>query len=423
MKAHSALERNIDTLVRAARASSIELATISDARINRALKILAGLLTSRSAELQTANRRDLAAGKRKGLSSAMLDRLTLSPKALQTMVSGVRTLTRLSSGIGDEYDARTRPNGLQICKRRVPIGVVAIIYESRPNVTVDSAAICLKSRNAVILRGGSEAFHSNVALTRLFAAAMQEAGLPENCVQLVPTTDRAAIDHLLVRDDCIDLVIPRGGEGLIRAVVDKSRIPVIKHYKGVCHVFISRHADMSIALPIAVNAKVQRPGVCNAMETLLVDSALPRAAQERILDTLIESGVSLIGDRHAASLRPAAVTAATEQDWYEEYLDLRLAVRFVNGLNEAIAHINTYGSRHTDSIVSRSKTEIDRFLAGVDSSSVMANASTRFSDGGEYGMGCEIGISTDKLHSRGPMGLTDLTTYKWIVRGNGQVRG
>jgi glutamate-5-semialdehyde dehydrogenase len=304
---------------------------------------------------------------------------------------------------------------------RVPIGVIAIIYESRPNVTVDAASLCLKSGNAVILRGGSEAFFTNKALAALFGRACERAGLPLGVVQLVPTTDRKAIDLLLCKDQEIDLVIPRGGEGLIRAVVEKSRIPVIKHYKGVCHVFVSRRADISKALPIVVNAKVQRPSVCNAMETLLLDASLPDASKKRLLDALIDKGVVLFGD-YATRKLVVGVKRATEDDWRAEYLDLRLAVRVVRDVNEAIQHINTFGSHHTDAIVTEAKKEADLFLRLVDSSSVMVNASTRFSDGGEYGLGAEIGISTDKLHARGPMGVADLTTYKWIVKGNGQIR-
>jgi glutamate-5-semialdehyde dehydrogenase len=337
------------------------------------------------------------------------------------MIDGLRVVARLPSPVGTRYDARVRPNGLRIYKMKVPIGVVAIVYESRPNVTVDAAAICLKSQNAVILRGGSEAFHSNLALARLFGRALAQAGLPAAAVQFVATTDRTAVDLLLGKDGEIDLVIPRGGESLIRRVVEKSRIPVIKHYKGVCHVFVSRHADMRKAVPIAVNAKVQRPGVCNAMETLLLDKRLPREKKRAIITALLAENVRLFGDASTRSLS-SEIGKATEDDWYAEYLDLRLAVREVNGVEEAVRHINTYGSRHTDAIVTESAKEAALFRDRVDSSSVMINASTRFSDGGEYGMGCEIGISTDKLHARGPMGVEDLTTYKWIVEGEGQVR-
>jgi glutamate-5-semialdehyde dehydrogenase len=351
----------------------------------------------------------------------MIDRLTLSDKAFKSMIDGLGVVAGLSSPVGARFDARMRPNGLRIYKMRVPIGVVCIIYESRPNVTVDAAAICLKSQNAVILRGGSEAFYSNRALTALFSKVLDRAELPGCAVQAPATTDRAAVTMLLSKENEIDVVIPRGGESLIRAVVSQSRIPVIKHYKGVCHVFVSRHADMSIALPIVVNAKVQRPGVCNAMETLLIDAGLPLRHKKALVNGLLDKGVTLFGDPAARKLSPA-VKKATVDDWYAEYLDLRCAVREINGVREAIDHINTYGSRHTDAIVTRSRAEAGLFRDRVDSSSVMINASTRFSDGGEYGMGCEIGISTDKLHARGPMGVDDLTTYKWVVEGKGQIR-
>lgn len=382
---------------------------------------MAALLGQYSDRLARANRRDLAAARSKGLSTALIDRLTISDRVVASMDRGLREIARIQSPIGVAYAARSRPNGLRIYKVRVPIGVIGIIYESRPNVTVDAAAICLKSQNAVILRGGSESFHSNLALARLFSKALRYAGLPPKAVQLVPTTDRRAVDVLLAQNDTVDLIIPRGGEGLIKTVVMKSRIPVIKHYKGVCHVFVSRYADMAKALAIAVNAKVQRPGVCNAMETLLLDNGLPSRQKKRLIDTLLENNVSLVGDSKTQGLN-SRVGKATTADWQAEYLDLRLAVRCVNNVDRAIDHINTYGSRHTEAIISESEREIKRFLKCVDSSSLMVNASTRFSDGGEYGMGCEIGISTDKLHARGPMGVEDMTTYKWIVEGNGQIR-
>lgn len=419
----TSVERTVVQLARKARKASLELASVSDSRINRALRRMAALLRSERAALQADNNRDLVAGKRRGLSPAMLDRLTLSDTTVQSMVGGLTTLTRLKSCVGQEYDHRTMPNGLEICRRRVPIGVVAIIYESRPNVTVDAAAICLKSRNAVILRGGSEAFRSNSALASLFSRALAECGLPADAVQLVPTTDRAAIDAMLAQPDYIDLVIPRGGEGLIRRVVAKSQIPVIKHYKGVCHVYVAPSAAIGMARDIAVNAKVQRPGVCNAMETLLLDTSLSEPHKRTILEGLLSNGVAIRGDRETRRLCGRRVKAATRDDWHAEYLDERLAVKFVDGLDAAVEHINTYGSHHTDAIVTRRRAEATAFLNRVDSSSVMVNASTRFSDGGEYGMGCEIGISTDKLHSRGPMGIDDLTTYKWVVRGKGQIRG
>jgi len=415
------LQKSIDTMASQARRASEELVAVDRRKIDQALSAMASLLVKETAALRKENERDLVAARKKGLAPAMIDRLTLSDKTMKAMVDGLRVVAGLSSPVGQRFDKRVRPNGLRIHKVRVPIGVVAIVYESRPNVTVDAAAICLKSQNAVILRGGSEAFHSNMALARLFCRALAQCGLPKDAVQVVTTTDRAAVDLLLTKDNEIDLVIPRGGESLIRAVVEKSRIPVIKHYKGVCHVFVSRYADMKKAVPIVVNAKVQRPGVCNAMETLLLDGGLSRAKRLAIVNALLEKGVTLFGDAAVRSLSPA-VKNATEDDWYAEYLDLRLAVRVVKDVREAIAHINTYGSRHTDAIVSEKPAECDEFRLRVDSASVMVNASTRFSDGGEYGMGCEIGISTDKLHSRGPMGVDDLTTYKWIVEGRGQVR-
>ncbi len=416
---------SVDTTVvriaRSARKAALTLQSSPVGSINNALAIMANLLVSEKAAIHAANRKDLAAAATKNLSSAMVDRLTISDKTIASMVRGLLEVAALSSPVGQEYERRVRPNGLEIYKLRVPIGVVGIIYESRPNVTVDAAAICLKSGNAVILRGGSEALHSNLALVKLFRSALIKAGLPADAIGAIPTTDRAAIERLLKLSDYIDLIIPRGGENLIRMVTETSVIPVIKHYKGVCHVYVSAKADMGKAIPIAVNAKVQRPGVCNAMETLLLDIALPLKSRMKIVNALLENGVMLIGDPETRKLSPA-VRRATVEDWKAEYLGLRLAVRTVKGVAGAIDHINEFGSHHTDTIVTESAPEAERFLREVDSSSVMVNASTRFSDGGEYGLGCEIGISTDKLHARGPMGVDDLTTYKWIVKGNGQVR-
>jgi glutamate-5-semialdehyde dehydrogenase len=417
--------KNINHLVlgiaRGARKAALALQNTPPSAINNALETMAALLETEKAALVRANARDLSAARKCGMSPSMIDRLTLSDTTLAALSSGLREAAGLPSPVGREYDRRERPNGLTICKMRVPIGVVGIIYESRPNVTVDAAAICLKSHNAVILRGGSEAFHSNRALVKLFSVALKQAGLPAAAVQFIPTTDRKAVERMLVLDEYVDLVIPRGGEGLIRMVVKQSTIPVIKHYKGVCHVYVSATADMRKALPIVVNAKVQRPAVCNAMETLLLDAKIPLSDRTSIIAALLEKDVVLFGDPATRKLSPAVKKAAVD-DWKAEYLDLRLAVKTVDGVQQAIDHINRYGSHHTDSIVTESVEEADRFLKEVDSSSVMVNASTRFSDGGEYGMGCEIGISTDKLHARGPMGIEDLTTYKWIVRGNGQIR-
>jgi len=421
MSTSGELENIINGIATRAREASLLIQNQPQAAIDRALLLMAGCLESEKPRLQAENRKDVEAGRAKGLAPAMLDRLTLSDKAIASMIRGLGEVAALRSPVGEVYDARVRPNGLRICRTRVPIGVIGIIYEARPNVTVDAAAICLKSRNAVILRGGSEAFHSNTALCALFSRALEEAGLPAAALQFVPTTDRAAVEMLLRRDEQIDLIIPRGGESLIRMVVEKSRIPVIKHYKGVCHVFVSASADMAKAVPIAVNAKTQRPGVCNAMETLLLDSGLDLRKRVDIVNALIDRGVTLFGDAESRKLSER-IQAVDEKNLSEEYLDLRLSVVTVDGVDGAVEHINKYGSRHTDSIVTESAEEADAFVARVDSASVMVNASTRFADGGEYGMGCEIGISTDKLHSRGPMGVDDLTTYKWVVRGDGQVR-
>ncbi|MBN1309222.1 MAG: glutamate-5-semialdehyde dehydrogenase [Chitinispirillaceae bacterium] len=416
------LDKTVEHIGRRAKKAAYALQSVSEKKIEAALYTTARLLDTEASSLQKENRRDLRAARDRGLPPAMIDRLTLSDSTVAAMARGLREVAAMDSPIGTEYEHRVRPNGLSICKVKVPIGVVGIIYEARPNVTVDAAAICLKSQNAVVLRGGSEAFRSNRALISLFKKAIAKAKLPSDAVQMIPTVDRRAVELLLQKDDLIDLIIPRGGEELIRTVVEKSRIPVIKHYKGVCHVYIAASADIDKAVGIAVNAKVQRPGVCNAMETLLLDAKLPRAKRRVVIDALLENGVALIGDSATRKLS-SRIKEATVEDWKAEYLDLRLAVRTVKNLAEAIDHINTYGSHHTDAIVTGSKREAAAFIQQVDSSSVMVNASTRFSDGGEYGMGCEIGISTDKLHARGPMGVADLTTYKWIVYGSGQVRG
>ena len=416
-----AIEKMITDLAVQSRMASRLLQSEPVEKMNRSLLAMAELLADQKEWLQRENQKDLQAGRENGLSEAMLDRLALSDKTIDSMIGGLRDVARLSTPVGTVYDERVRPNGLRIYKMKVPIGVIGIIYESRPNVTVDAAAICLKSQNAVLLRGGSEAFHSNMALSSLFSRALAREELPGDAVQIIPTTDRSAVEIMLSKDEYIDLIIPRGGEGLIRMVTEKSRIPVIKHYKGVCHIFVSANADMNKAIAVVVNAKVQRPGVCNALETLLLDSNLPENNRKSIIEALLENDVTIFGDQQTCALN-SSLKIASQQDWYEEYLDLRLAVRTVNGIDEAVEHINTYGSHHTDSIITESKEEASHFLRQVDSSSVMVNASTRFSDGGEYGMGCEIGISTDKLHSRGPMGVEDLTTYKWIVEGEGQIR-
>jgi len=381
------------------------------------LRAMAAGIEMSADRIKAANTKDLESGKKAGLSPALLDRLTLTDKRIAEMAKGVRDVAGLADPVGKIISEWTRPNGIRIQKVRVPLGVILIIYESRPNVTADAACLCFKTGNAVILRGGSEAIHSNLAI----AEAMNVPGLPPNSITVVPTTDRAAIDELLKQDDLINLCIPRGGEGLIRAVAEKSRIPVIKHYKGVCHVYVDRDADFDMAEKIVINAKCQRPGVCNAIETLLIDDRIADQFLPRIAKALAEHKVELRGDERTRRLI-ANAKPATEDDWYAEYLDLILAVRVVNGVDEAIDHITKYGSAHSDAIVTRSKATAEKFLREVDSSSVFWNASTRLADGGQYGFGAEIGISTDKLHARGPMGLEELTSYKFVVVGDGQLR-
>ncbi|MBE2216416.1 MAG: glutamate-5-semialdehyde dehydrogenase [Opitutaceae bacterium] len=413
-------------LGRAARAASLVLANVPTERKNAALLRLAALIDESAAALAETNTRDLAAGAEAGLAPAMLDRLKLTPARIAQMAEGVRQVAALPDPVGDELERFTRPDGLEIRKVRVPIGVIAIIYESRPNVTIDCAALCLKSGNASILRGGKEAFHSNTALAALIARALAETGLPADAVQLMPTTDRAALTELLKRDDLIHCVIPRGGEGLIRFVAQNSRIPVIKHYKGVCSIYLHRDADAAMASAIAVNAKVQRPSVCNAAEKLLVHRDAAPSLLPVVGRALAEKKVELRCDPEAARILTAAglaTKAATETDWDEEYLDLIIAVKVVDDLPAAVDFINTHGSAHSDAIITGDAAAAEHFLNTVDSAAVFWNASTRFNDGFEFGLGAEIGISTDRLHARGPMGLRELCTYKFRVVGRGHVRG
>ena len=408
-------------LAQNARAAAHELAVVSGQAKQDALAGAAGLLRERRQDVIDANAKDLDAAPGYGLTSAAVDRLRLDPKRVEGMATAIEEVAALSDPVGEVIEGQVRPNGLSIQRVRVPLGVILFIYESRPNVTADAAALCLKSGNAVILRGGKEAFHSNQAIHAIIAEAVRAAGLPEAAVQVVETTDRAAVVHLLHLDDLIDVVIPRGGEGLIRAVARESTIPVIKHYNGVCHVYVDKWADLDMAEKIALNAKIQRPGVCNAMETLLVHKDVANALLPRLAARMREGGVELRGCQRTREVLPDCAPA-TEEDWRTEYLELILSIKIVDSVSEAVYHINTYGSRHTDAIVTEHLGSAAAFVAGVDSSSVMVNASTRFSDGGEYGMGAEIGISTDKLHARGPCGLRELTTYKFVVRGSGQVR-
>ena len=415
------LKSAVDKIARSGRKAALSLQSASLDDINRALHIMAEKLAAAGSAIKRENAKDIAAAKIKKLSPAMIDRLTISDKTLASMIRGLLEVAELSSPVGKEYDQRVRPNGLEIFKLRVPIGVVCIIFESRPNVTVDAAAICLKSGNAVILRGGSEALHSNLALVKLFRSSCVEAGLPGDAVQAIPVTDRAAIDHLLKLDQQIDLVIPRGGEGLIRMVAEKSLIPVIKHYKGVCHIYVDRAANQEMALKIIDNAKCQRPGTCNAAEKVLVHRDIAAAFAPRLAELFHQRQVEMRGDPAFCQLVPDA-KPATAEDWTTEYLDLIITVAVVDSFDAAVAHIATYGSAHSDAIITQDKDAAMRFTEQVDSAAVYVNASTRFTDGGQFGMGAEIGISTDRIHARGPMGLEELTSYKYIVLGNGQVR-
>ena len=371
--------------------------------------------------IQQANKQDLDAGRATGLSAAMLDRLALNDKRISAMAAGLLEVAALPDPVGRVLEDRTRPNGLRLQKVAVPIGVIAFIYESRPNVTADAAGLCLKAGNAVILRGGKEAIQSNRAIANALLDSGARAGLPANAVQLVQTTDRDAVRELVQLTGLVDVVIPRGGEALIRAVAENARVPVIKHYKGVCHVYVDRDADFDMAERIVLNAKCQRPAVCNAMETLLVDEAIAQTFLPRIASALLARKVELRGDDATRKL-VAAAKAAAETDWSTEYGDLIINIRVVADVDAAIAHINHYGSQHSDAIVTRDRAAAARFFREVDSAAVYHNASTRFTDGGEFGMGAEVGISTDKIGVRGPMGLEELTTYKWIVEGTGQIR-
>ncbi len=415
------IDETIKTMAREAKDAAGVIGRCDTTQKNRVLLTMAELLEQRSTEIFQENAKDLESAKAAGLSAAMVDRLTITDKTIASMADGLREVAGYEDPVGTMGETRIRPNGLRVSRMRIPLGVIGIIYESRPNVTIDAAGLCLKSGNAVILRGGSEALHSNKALARIIGDALKTVGLPSKAAQVVPTTDRKAINVLLAQESFVDLIIPRGGEGLIRFVVENSRIPVLKHYKGVCHVFVDQSADLTMAESIAFNAKVQRPGVCNAMETLLVhrkvaDEFLPKVARR-----MEEAGVELRGCENTRSIL-GHVTAATEADWPEEYLDLTLAVKVVADMDEAMAHIARYGSNHTEAIVTGDYGRAHRFLREVDASVVLVNASTRFNDGGQLGLGAEMGISTSKLHAYGPMGLSELTTEKFVVLGQGQIR-
>ena len=404
----------------AARAAAVALARAPTRSRNAALLAIAARIEAGAADILAANQRDLDAAS--GLDSAMRDRLSLNPQRVAAMATGLREVAALADPIGTITDLAYRPSGIQVGRMRVPLGVVGIIYEARPNVTADAAALCLKSGNAAVLRGGSEALHSNQAIAACVQAGLEEAGLPGAAVQVLATADRAAVGEMLKSPQFIDVIVPRGGKGLIERVSAEARMPVIKHLDGVCHVYIDAEADLDKALRIAVNAKCQRYGTCNTMETLLVDAAIAPRALPPLLASYREQGVELRGCEIARAIDPDMLPA-TEQDWFEEYLAPILAIRVVDGLDEAIVHIRKYGSQHTDAIVTENVSRARRFITEVDSSSVMVNASTRFADGFEYGLGAEIGISTDKFHARGPVGLEGLTSQKWIVIGDGHVRG
>ncbi len=402
-------------------AASRALARLSSRRKISILQAMADELEARRAAITAANARDMEGARQAGLPAPMLDRLNLTDARIDSMIKGLREIADLKDPVGQRISRWLRPNGLVINKIRVPIGVIAIIYEARPNVTADSASLCIKSSNAVILRGGKEAIHSNQAIAEALQVGGKKKGLPEHAVQMISTTDHDAVRELVQMEGRVDLVIPRGGEGLIRAVTEQARVPVIKHYKGNCHVYVDASANLDMAEIIVENAKCQRPGVCNAMETLLVHHQIAPVFLPRVAQRLVARGVELRGDEISRSLVPS-MKEATEEDWYMEYLALILAVKVVPDIRAAVDHINKYGSHHSDAIVAESEDAQKIFTQQVDSAAVYVNASTRFTDGAEFGMGAEIGISTDKIHARGPMALEELTTYKYVVLGNGQIR-
>jgi len=411
----------IEQMAEEAKKASRQLRRIERPQKDAALESMAARLMDRQAEIIKENQRDLNAAKEAGLSAAMIDRLTLNEKVIREMAEGLREVATLPDPVGQVTGMWVRPNGLQVGRVRIPLGVIGFIYESRPNVTVDAAALCLKSGNAVILKGGSEAIHSNLILAKLLAEALIETGLPAKAVQVVPTTDREAVKIMIGLDNYLDVIIPRGGEGLIRFVAEHSRVPVLKHYKGVCHIFVDESADLETALNVCFNAKVQRPGVCNAMETLLVHERIAPEFLPAMAERFREAGVEIRGCTKTIELVPEAKPAG-EEDWPAEFLDLILAVKVVPGIQEALDHIERYGSNHTEAIITRDYQNARSFLAAVDSSVVLVNASTRFNDGNQLGLGAEIGINTSKLHAFGPMGLEELTTTKFIVYGQGQIR-
>ena len=422
MKKIEDVREGVKAIAEKAKNASRFLATLSAGLKNQALVEMADCLEKNQHWLIAENQKDISAGKKAGLSRPMMDRLKLTQSVIRGMSEGLREVAHLSDPVGEVVKMWERPNGLRVGRMRIPIGVIGIIYESRPNVTSDAAGLSLKSGNCVILRGGSEAFHSNQAIGQILRQVLVRLKIPEDAIQVVPFAGREAIREMLQLEDQIDLIIPRGGEELIRFVTNHSRIPVIKHYKGVCHIFIDESADPEMATRICLNAKVQKPGVCNAMETLLVHEKVARPLLKKIAKALQKEGVELRGCAKTRRILPT-IKEAVEDDWYREYLDLILSVKVVNGIDEAMEHIAFYGSSHTESILTSNYQNAERFIREVNSSCVLVNASTRFNDGFELGLGAEIGISTSKLHAFGPMGLEELTTTKFIVYGNGQTRG
>jgi len=421
MKKKIDFRAEVRAMARKAKGASHPLAQLSTALKNKTLLEMADALEKNQDRLIKENRKDLATGQKAQLSSALMDRLKLTPSVIRGMAEGLREVARLPDPIGEIVKMWKRPNGLVVGRMRIPIGVIGIIYESRPNVTADAAGLCLKSGNSVILRGGSEAFHSNQAIGHILRKVLVKIGLPQEAIQIFSYTEREAIREMLQLEDEVDLIIPRGGEELIRFVTNHSKIPVIKHYKGVCHIFVDESADLEMATRICLNAKVQRPGVCNAMETLLVHEKVAHRFLPKIAKVLQKEGVELRGCPRTKKVL-TGLKAASEEDWFQEYLDLILSIKVVNGIEEAVEHIKRYGSLHTEAILTADYQNAQRFLKEVNSSCVLINASTRFNDGFELGLGAEIGISTSKLHAFGPMGLEELTTTKFIVYGEGQVR-
>jgi len=415
------LVETIEKMAVDARAASRQLRKAGSSQKNDALKRMADMLMARREEIIAENQKDLSHAEEAGLSAAMIDRLTLDAKVIQAMADGLLEVAGLKDPVGEVTGMWKRPNGLLAGKVRIPLGVIGFIFESRPNVTIDAAALCLKSGNAVILKGGSEAIHSNKFLGNLMMEALKEAGLPEKAIQVIRTTDREAVKILIGLEDHLDVIIPRGGEGLIRFVTANSRVPVLKHYKGVCHVYVDKYADVQMAVEICLNSKVQRPGVCNAMETMLVHKDIASAFLPEMSGRFSKAGVEIRGCPETIRLVSKA-TPAQDSDWAAEFLDLILAVKIVSNMEEALEHIEKYGSHHTEAIVTADYERSQRFLSDVDSSVVLINASTRFNDGGQLGLGAEIGINTSKLHAFGPMGLEELTTLKFIVYGQGQTR-